>query len=425
MQLSNLQLVVVLLLKIPDTYVYYKYMESLFGTPYVSKRITLLTYIGYALILSALNLFFNIPLVLLAYNILVCTGITFYYRASSTKRILSSVLFCLVLTCIELIYFMIVEQTSLVHTKFYTDGFVWQVVIVRITEYIAIYFLSVFLSKKNDVYLPNLLWSRITFIPIVSLCAIVIFLYFNIGNKITVVLLIVILTINIAVILLYVKISAEYADKCQHLIIKKQNEYYVNQFELMNESIKIRNAEKHDYKNHLSVIAALVQRNEQKEATAYIGKIMDVYKSVKESYNSGNLVIDSILNYKKQEAEQYEIRINVGLSIPEKLQVNPFDMTTILGNIIDNAINATRKLEKEKFIDLKIRYDKGRLLIRIDNSFNGEIKYKNNKLVTLHPDSEHHGIGLDNVGMILEKYNGILEIEHTDNVFSASLMMFV
>jgi sensor histidine kinase regulating citrate/malate metabolism len=239
------------------------------------------------------------------------------------------------------------------------------------------------------------------------------------------VLIIVILIINIAVILLYVEISAEYADKCQHLIIKKQNEYYVNQFELMNESIKIRNAEKHDYKNHLSVISALVQRNEQKEAATYISKIMDVYKSVKESYNSGNLVIDSILNYKKQEAEQYEIRINVGLNIPENLQVNPFDMTTILGNIIDNAITATKKLEKDKFIDLKIRYDKGRLLIRIDNSFNGEIKYKNNKLVTLHPDSENHGIGLNNVGMILEKYDGILEIEHTDNVFSASLMMFV
>ncbi len=425
MQLSNLQLVVVLLLKIPDAYVHYKYMASLFGTPYISKRITLLSYAGIYMILLALNLFVNNPLVLLTYNILVCTGITFYYRASSTKRILSSVLFCLMLTCIELIYFLIFEQTSPMHTKFYSNGFVWQVVIVRITEYIAVYFLSVFLNIKNDVYLPNLMWSRITFIPIVSLCAIIIFVNFNIGNKITVVLIIVILIINIAVILLYVEISAEYADKCQSLIIKKQNEYYVNQFELMNESIKIRNAEKHDYKNHLSVIAALVQRNEQKEAAAYIGKIMGVYKSVKESYNSGNLVIDSILNYKKQEAEQYEIRINVGLSIPENLQVNPFDMTTILGNIIDNAINAARKLEKDKFIDLKIRYDKGRLLIRIDNSFNGEIKYKNNKLVTLHPGCENHGIGLNNVGMILEKYDGTLEIEHTDNVFSANLMMFV
>ncbi len=424
MHLSSLQLMVLLLMLL-DVYIYYKYMSSLFGAPYVSKRITLPSYAGYYLILSVFYLFFNIPLVLMAYNIIVCTGITFYYRASFTKRILSSALYCLVMICIEFTYFMIFTHTASIQPQFYSDGPVWQALIVRITEYLAVYVLSIFLNKKNDVHLPRSLWSRIILIPIVSLCAIIIVLHFNIGIEKTVFLIIVTLIINIAVIFLYVGISAEYADKYQHLIIKKQNEYYVKQFELMNKSIKVRSAEKHDFKNHLSVIAALVQKNEQKEAASYIDKIMDVYRSVKEAYNSGNLVIDSILNYKTQEAEQYEIGLNVDLCIPEGLQVNTFDMTTILGNIIDNAIIATKKLEKDKFINLKIRYDKGRLLIKIDNPFNGEIKYENNNLVTLHPDKEGHGIGLNNVRAVLEKYDGTLEIDHRNNIFSASLIIFV
>lgn len=424
MQLSNLQLFV-LLLMIIDVYVYYKYITYLLGAPYVSKRITLLSYIGYYLILSVLYLFLNIPLILMSYNIIVCTGITFYYRASFTKRILSSVLYCLVMICIEVIYFMIFAHTSTIQTQFYSDGPVWQAIIVRITEYTTAYVLSIFLNKKNDVHLPRLLWFRITLIPIVSLCFIVTFLHFNIGIEKTVFLIIVTLVINISVILLYLEMSAECADKYQHMIIKKQNEYYVKQFELMNKSIKIRNTEKHDFKNHLSVITALVQKNEQKETASYIDKIMDVYKSVKEAYNSGNLVIDSILNYKTQEAEQCEIKLNVDLCIPENLQVNTFDMTTILGNIIDNAINATKKLEKDKFINLKIRYDKGRLLIKIDNPFNGEIKYKNNNLVTLNPNKEGHGIGLNNVRTVLEKYDGTLKIDHRNNIFSASLIIFV
>ncbi|WP_159435449.1 sensor histidine kinase [Sporobacter termitidis] len=320
---------------------------------------------------------------------------------------------------------MIFAHTSSVRARSFSEGAVWQAVVVKLTEYIAAYILAIFLNKRNDVYLPSLLRFRITLVPIVSLCAIIIFLHFNIGVQKTIVLIMIILIINIAVLLLYVEISAEYADKYQHLIIKKQNEYYVHQFELMNESIKLRNAEKHDFKNHLSVISALMQKNEQEEAAGYIDKIIDVYKSVREPHNSGNLVIDSILNYKTQEAAQHDIKINVGLSIPENLQVNSFDMTTILGNILDNAINAAKKLQKDKFIDLKIRYDKGRLLIKIDNPFNGEIKYENNKLVTLHPDTEDHGIGLNNVRTVLEKYDGTLEIEHTDNLFSASLMLFV
>lgn len=424
MHLSNLQCVV-LLLMISDTYVYYKYMTSLFGPPYVSKRITLLSYTAYYLILSVLYLFFNIPLILIAFNVIVCTGITFYHHASSAKRILSSVLYCLVMICIEFIYFMMFTHTSSMKVQLYTNGPLWQAFIVRITEYAAVYILSIFLNKKNDAPLPRLMWSRITLIPIVSLCAIVIFLHFNIGIEKTAFVIIVVLVINIAVILLYVQMSAEYADKYQHLIIKKQNEYYVKQFELMNKSIKIRNAEKHDFKNHLSVITALVQKNEQQEAASYIDKIVDVYKSIKEAYNSGNLVIDSILNYKTQEAEQHEIRLNVDLCIPENLQINTFDMTTILGNIIDNAIFATKKLEKDRFIDLNIRYDKGRLLIKIANPFNGEIQYENNNLVTLHPDKEGHGIGLNNVRAVLEKYNGTLKIDHTDNIFSASLIIFV
>lgn len=424
MRLSCIQLVI-LLFMIPDTYVYYKYMAYLFGAPYVRKGIMLLAYTGYYLMLCALYLFSNIPLVLIAYNIIVCTGITFMYHACFTKKVLAAVLYCLILTCIEFAYFTIFAHTSSVRDRSFTEGSVWQAVIVKLTEYVAAYILAIFLNKRNDVYLPGLLRFRITLVPIVSLCATVIFLHFNIGVQKTIVLIMTILIINIIVVLLYVEVSAEYADQYQHLIIKKQNEYYVNQFKLLKESVKFRNAEKHDFKNHLSVIAALMQKNEQEEAAAYIDKIINVYKSVREPYNSGNLVIDSVLNYKTQEAAQYEIPVNVGLSVPEDLQVNSFDMTTILGNILDNAINAAKMLERDKFIDLKIRYDKGRLLIKIDNPFNGEIKYENNKLVTLHPDREDHGIGLNNVRSVLEKYDGTLEIEHTDNLFSVSLMLFV
>lgn len=208
-------------------------------------------------------------------------------------------------------------------------------------------------------------------------------------------------------------------------MLSKQKEYYIKQFEFMEKSLKERNAEKHDYKNHLSVISSLIQINEQQKALEYITRIINNYQSAKTFSYSGNLEIDSFINYKIQEAEKHNVLMNAELSIPENLQVDPYDMTTILGNIIDNAIQAASKVDGDRTIDLKVSYTKGRLLITMTNPFNGELKYENQRLVTLHEDKDNHGFGLNNVNAVLEKYNGNLHIEHTHQTFSITLLMFI
>ena len=428
MELSNYQ-IDNLILNTFDTYIVYKYMGIMFNKAGVNRKIELLSYSVYFIYSAFFFLFLNVPVVLMISNIIAYVVLTFNYKVSMKKRLFSAILIYVIQVCIELGVTVIYFGYNPVST--YTVNNIPAplsfYIIIRIVIYIPCLIVSKYLKYRDDINLPTSLWFSIFLIPLISLLSYVFILGTHLIKEpwVLIASAIVLLTLNFSVNYLYTIISATFAEKYNHILISKQNEYYNNQFELMKNSIKVRNAEKHDLKNHLSAIDTLLHMNESGKAIEHISTMMDLCEATREYSSSGNVVIDSILNYKIQEAEQNGIAVNVELSIPEYLGITSFDMTVILGNILDNAMNATKELEKDRIIDLIIKYNKGRLLIKIDNPFNGEVNYENNRLVTLHKDKDKHGIGLNNVLTTLEKYSGSMEIEYLNNIFSVVLLMFV
>jgi sensor histidine kinase YesM len=172
-------------------------------------------------------------------------------------------------------------------------------------------------------------------------------------------------------------------------------------------------------------IRSLIESGDTKETLDYISEIMDDIGARKDRSSTGNTVIDSIINFKLQEAEQRNIKTNLDLKIPEKLEIPSFDMTVILGNLLDNAIKALDMVKDNPFINLKMKYDKGRLIIQTDNPYEGDIIENEGKIITTHEDKANHGIGLQSVKKVIQKYDGIMNIDHSDNIFSISLMLYV
>jgi sensor histidine kinase YesM len=234
-----------------------------------------------------------------------------------------------------------------------------------------------------------------------------------------------ILLINFATFYLYDVIIEALSDKMQNLLVLEQNKYYDKQLEMIKTSLQTTSAIRHDLKNHMFSIRSLIENGDTNETLVYISEIMDDIGARKDRSATGNTVIDSIINFKLQEAEQQGIKTNLDLKIPEKLDIPSFDMTVILGNLLDNAIKAVNNVKKNPFIDLKIKYDKGRLMIQADNPYEGEIKEENGKILTTKKDKENHGIGLESIKKVIQKYDGIINIDHSGNVFSVSLLMYV
>ena len=231
--------------------------------------------------------------------------------------------------------------------------------------------------------------------------------------------------INFATFQLYDAITAALSEKINSILVMEQNKYYYRQFELMKASLDTTRAIKHDLKNHMLSISSLVNKGEKEETLNYIAEIMSNFSAGQNFASSGNIIIDSIINFKLQEAEQKEIVSELDINIPEKVDMPSFDMTIILGNLLDNAIKAASEAKGKKYINIIAKYDKGRLLLHIDNPYEGEIHEDKGRLLTTKTDKDNHGLGLNNVKKVVQKYNGTINIDYNQNVFSVTLLMYI
>jgi sensor histidine kinase regulating citrate/malate metabolism len=213
--------------------------------------------------------------------------------------------------------------------------------------------------------------------------------------------------------------------KLDAYLISNQNTYYTKQLNLMKSSLESVRSFRHDMRNHLILLNSLVEENEYDEASKVISQITGAIDVKNEYAQSGNITVDSILNFNLQEAINKGISVSLELNIPERLNITPFDMSVILGNLLNNAINASSRLEKDKRLDLKIDYKRGRLFINLSNTYNGILNYKGDKLITSNKDKEAHGIGMKNINAVLDKYDGVMEIDHTENIFTTIILLYL
>ena len=139
-----------------------------------------------------------------------------------------------------------------------------------------------------------------------------------------------------------------------------------------------------------------------------------------EIIDTGNTAFDAIISAKKVLAESKNIDFALKIQIPEKLQVDAVDLCVIFGNALDNAIEACEKLETQKIINVSAIYDDNQLICKITNT----ALTSTSDLQTTKSDKENHGFGLDNIKQALSKYNHVVKIEHADNEFVLSFIIF-
>lgn len=193
---------------------------------------------------------------------------------------------------------------------------------------------------------------------------------------------------------------------------------------------------KHDMKNTLSVIMQLATGNEETgnaELQAYLSELNRTMERLEFQFRTGNTVVDTLLNMKYHEAVRTipDMQMDADrLLFPDNLLIQSYDIGIILGNALDNAIEACRKLKgKESDAETFIRlssFRKGKMIfIEITNSFDGNVirKRQSEFPATDKADKEAHGIGLANIKSVAEKYHGDVDWSVDGKVFILSVMM--
>ena len=232
------------------------------------------------------------------------------------------------------------------------------------------------------------------------------------------------LIINISVFYLYNILTENYIHLRDHDIYKQQTYAYQNQLEVIMESRNRVRALRHDMKNHILALQILVQRKEVEETNKYLDSMKNFMTNPEEYVKTGNDVVDSLLNYKIQKANEVLNVVETKISIPEQLRLRSFDLNVLLGNLLDNAIDASMQTEDKK-LKITIKLDKGILFLNICNSCQMIADEKKNFWETTKEDKANHGIGLKNVRRIVEKYHGDITFFYENNIIQTDVMMYV
>lgn len=219
-------------------------------------------------------------------------------------------------------------------------------------------------------------------------------------------------------------VAAKYEDKIKSALNAQEKEYYFTQCRLMQESVENIKSIRHDMKFHLATAKDFIANNRPNDAKNYLNSLLGSIEENEIYSNTKNVAFDSIINYKLNSSKHENINLDIRLLIPCTLNIEVADIVTIMGNLLDNAIDAVSKVE-DKMLKLDIEYSRESLYIQVQNTFDGVVRYDNEEqkqIVTLKSGSEH-GHGLKNVRRSVEKYNGHFDISHEGNVFSAVVLL--
>lgn len=226
--------------------------------------------------------------------------------------------------------------------------------------------------------------------------------------------------INFIIVVLYLNYNQQIVTNAKFKI----NYYYelMSQFKKhINEVKKLR----HDFRNHILFMSALIKDKRYDELSNYIKKMLyEEQIVISKLIITGNPAMDVIINNKLNKAIMLNIDVHTNIYVSQALKIDEFELVVVLGNILDNAIEATCKLENSmRYIKIFIRYyDKKTLTISVLNTYDGKNRFLEFK--TSKEDKENHGIGLKNVRDVMKKNNGFFEIKCDDKFFRVKVMFY-
>lgn len=301
-------------------------------------------------------------------------------------------------------------------------------IISKIIMIIGVYVFSIMWEKTDNNFIPARYYVGLLFVPIGSIY-IAVNEFYSINNMKEVlpsmVTFSILLLFNIIILEIYSKIS-------ENFIMEKEKAIYTQQINIMAINTEEQknvmenfHREKHDWINELIVLKNEIEYENKDVVLQNIDRIIQNCQFGEAISDTGNKCIDALINVKYTTAKEKGIDFILKIFIPEELPINQCDMGIVLGNILDNAIEATEKCNSSaKKIEIIMGIKKEALVLVVKNPLAGSLKRnKDGKLLSTKEDSKRHGYGINSVIKVARKYNGDVIIEEEGGEFVITVTM--
>ena len=183
----------------------------------------------------------------------------------------------------------------------------------------------------------------------------------------------------------------------------------------------------HEYRNNLIALRAIIEAGSSEKALEYLDKVSIESSHESTMLQTGNTVLDAVVSSKLMLARSQGIEISIQAVYPETIDIEDNDLCAIAGNLLDNAIEACQRMNQNgqpQFISFSVLIKGKNLALSITNSYNGEIWRSGKKFITT-KDHKFHGIGIQYVDSIIDKYHGHVLREYQDGVFETHVMLLL
>lgn len=409
-------------------FVAHKYF-TVFALEKKNKIINLLLYTLYGVLTTISAVYIDIPIVNLIVTVISVTLIALSYKTEPKKAFLLISFYCFILFAGELISSAITGRVfflPLIKTEYRN---VFGLFFCKLFTFIMVLLLQNLKFHKGNQSPPLIYHISTLLIPSSSIVIAAMIMSVPGTPKIIVLVSIgILILINILTFILYDKISVYYEKLLDSATLKQENIFYHNQLDSMNERMKETKAIRHDIRNHFNMLEGYLKSDKTEDAILYLKELKDSeILSENNEVNTGNFIVDSILNYKLSSIHDLKVQKELEIFVPETINIDSVHLVSILTNLLDNAVEALRAMNTsaDKMLRLRIAYTKGRLIILLQNSYEGDIIYEDGNICSTKTDCELHGLGIENVKKALEPYNGLLKINHNRGVFSAQVLIYL
>lgn len=343
-------------------------------------------------------------------------------------KLFTIIVYNLCLFCINFFCLAIFHNAFLIPTEMLIQpGSEWRLAILLTTKLLLILFVFLMLWIRRGFKIE--IGNNLTIILIPLFLMVIVSMlesgfqrYYELTNDVTGLILL-LATISILMMISLYLLKGSLQEREQRL----QNQMLQSQLKVQEQAYteiyrNVRSVRKiqHDMKHRLVVAEQLIHQGDIENGEAYLKGFLQELDSV-ETFSVEESIWRTILSIKKQKAEEKNIRCQIDIQEQGLKKIQPVDLCVLLGNLLDNAIEAEVTLEADREIHVILREAYGLIFIRVDNRIGKSIPETGNKAFSSKSNPMLHGFGVPCINTLVDQYEGRIEIQKEKDMYSVRI----
>lgn len=411
-----------------EVYILYDFLHNILEER-TKNRIIITTVLGIiAALIYGINYFQISQINLIGVALLFLLGTIFLFCGGLKARISYYLIFYIIMVGMEFvvgIFFTIITSPDYFIKELYPFKYFVLVIITKLMAYMALRLIKLFLNRK-EIGMRGKLLKMAFVVPVTTMLLYAGLFYANIqieeGKVILCIGCMLLLFSNVLVFYIIEKLTFVMEQNSEYELMDLQNTLNHTYYERMEEKHK---QYAHNLKEYLQTISGLATKCKSEEIVDILKDMEVEVDSISDKIYTNNSILNALLCEKELQAQKEEIGFHVMIEPELDLgKIKNGDIIVMVGNLIDNAIEAAALCKEEKRIDLKFFVSDGNFIVLdIENTYGNRIKRKEGSYLSTKKNPLYHGIGIKSVRETAEKYGGMLFQEQKEEVFVSILTL--